>query len=77
MPQPAPITNPHLAAMSCAAYLTDHGVSTRAHGTRIETEGVQSIPPHLVEAWEREYPTDTHRKAHLRDRLRRTGAVAA
>lgn len=77
MPQPAPITNPHLAAMSCAAYLTDHGVPTRAHGTRIETEGVQSIPPHLVEAWEREYPTDTHRKAHLRDRLRRTGAVAA
>lgn len=68
MPEPTP--NPRLAAMSCAVYLTAHGIPTRANGTRIETQEVQSIPPALVQAWETEYPTDEARRAHLRASIR-------
>lgn len=67
---PEATLNPRLAAMSCAVYLTEHGVPTRANGTRIETQEVQSIPPALVQAWETEYPTDEARRAHLRASIR-------
>ncbi|GGR62713.1 hypothetical protein GCM10008959_25940 [Deinococcus seoulensis] len=66
---PTPTLNPRLAAMSCAVYLTAHGIPTRADGDHLT--GEQTVQrSELIVAWSAEYPTDEARRAHLRASIR-------
>ncbi|OWL98925.1 hypothetical protein CBQ26_00930 [Deinococcus indicus] len=66
---PTPTLNPRLAAMSCAVYLTAHGIPTRADGDHLT--GEQTVQrSELIVAWSTEYPTDEARRAHLRASIR-------
>lgn len=66
---PTPTLNPRLAAMSCAVYLTAHGIPTRADGDHLT--GEQTVQRgELIVAWSTEYPTDEARRAHLRASIR-------
>nr|WP_255675398.1 hypothetical protein [Deinococcus sp. 12RED42] len=66
---PTPTLNPRLAAMSCAVYLTAHGIPTRADGNHLT--GEQTVQRgELIVAWSTEYPTDEARRAHLRASIR-------
>lgn len=66
---PTPTLNPRLAAMSCAVYLTAHGIPTRADGEHLT--GEQTVQrSDLIVAWSAEYPTDEARRAHLRASIR-------
>lgn len=66
---PTPTLNPRLAAMSCAVYLTAHGIPTRADGEHLT--GEQTVRrSDLIVAWSAEYPTDEARRAHLRASIR-------
>lgn len=66
---PEPTLNPRLTAMSCAVYLTAHGIPTRADGDHLT--GEQTVQrSELIVAWSAEYPTDEARRAHLRASIR-------
>lgn len=66
---PTPTLNPRLAAMSCAVYLTAHGIPTRADGDHLTGEQTVQRSELIVE-WSRQYPTDEARRAHLRASIR-------